>query len=495
MRRWLIPGVIALSAVGAFIVPFVMTARFEPALTLDSPNFLSTAENLRLGEGLRDQSLRPLLSWPPGYPAMLALINVGGLSLTNAVRLINGASFAFIVFISGMWLYRRAARRWLAAAVAVTLLFSVALLRIAAFAWSDLLFAALALGCMVFVERFLKTRRQADLIVAAGFGAAAGMVRYAGIAVVVAGTIAVWLLRNAHMRRSELVFAGIAGSPLILWLVRNQLVHGSFTGLRVATESSAATSILRLLETIGGWFLPLGLPKFILIVVTLGLLGLAAVSLLGAGREAQVAVPLFFALTYMGFALLAAMVIVMDPIHNRFLTPAVAPLLLGLAASADRFRSVEFPVSDPIGRHRAAGMAALAVVLLVLVRSVGFGVRYVPTASRTGQRGALNGPGSETALSEWVADYRPPWKIYSNFPEKLYAQAHVRGVLAAPSNAVPGSLSGLKRTVRKEEALLVWYIDTPYQVVPLAALRKELAVKILAVQADGVAYLVGPAAG
>jgi hypothetical protein len=64
-----------LSAIG-IILCWAATFRYGAGVAADSTKYLSVAESLLAGEGLRDHLGLPLLAWPPLYPILLA-----GLSL------------------------------------------------------------------------------------------------------------------------------------------------------------------------------------------------------------------------------------------------------------------------------------------------------------------------------------------------------------------------------------------------------------------------------
>src|SRR5436189_11689 len=79
---------------------------------------------------------------------------------------------------------RRAALR---AAGLVLLVLAPALLHAGVFAWSEPLFSACVVACLVFLRRLVGRGRPGDLVLAAAFASAAVLTRWVGVAVVFAG--------------------------------------------------------------------------------------------------------------------------------------------------------------------------------------------------------------------------------------------------------------------------------------------------------------------
>ncbi len=69
------------AALGAGLV-LLRQASYGPGMGWDAVNYITVARNLLAGDGFVDL-IRPLVNWPPLYPAMLA---GGGLSATERKR-------------------------------------------------------------------------------------------------------------------------------------------------------------------------------------------------------------------------------------------------------------------------------------------------------------------------------------------------------------------------------------------------------------------------
>ena len=144
------------------------TSRYGPGISPDSAAYLSTAENAKAGHGLISYTGHPIADFPPGLPIVLATVAwATGSSVVTAARIVNACSMAAIVLEATVFLRRHVRSPVLrvvgigAAAVAPPLLY------VTAWAWSEPLFVALALGSILAIEACVERPASRRWVVAA----------------------------------------------------------------------------------------------------------------------------------------------------------------------------------------------------------------------------------------------------------------------------------------------------------------------------------------
>jgi len=212
---WLAPLLVfavALRAVNAYPV----------GATHDDAVYVVLAKALATGQGFRYLNLpgAPLAAhFPPGYPALLALLWWAAPAFpANVVvfKIVN----ALLVAVAAFWLVRFAQARVrlsapLAGAVAVVLSIGVPTLVLSALVMSEPLFLAIALPVLLLGERLGDGERDAGWLVAAGLLAGiATLVRSQGIALVGALVLVLCLRRRF---RDAFVCGGVAAAVVAPW--------------------------------------------------------------------------------------------------------------------------------------------------------------------------------------------------------------------------------------------------------------------------------------
>lgn len=203
--------VIALISVGAAVATAIASGS-GLVVSPDSVSFLRMADRLPPLE-------HPAGHFPEGYPVVLAGLQAIGFGPLGAARWLGVALAALDAGLAGWIGWRMAGPRWgaltagaLASATTVTPLYSAV--------WSEALFVTLLL-CWVLT---MASERRASLALAGALAAAAFLVRYAGFAVVAAGTLV--LVREP---RRLVAYAAGAGVPLSVWVLAHLSSAGGLT--------------------------------------------------------------------------------------------------------------------------------------------------------------------------------------------------------------------------------------------------------------------------
>ena len=351
---------LAAAALGAVLV-LARQVPYGVGLLWDSANYLSAARHLLAGEGLAEYSGAIYDSWPPFYPLLLAVVSFDVLDPLAVAGPLNAALFGLTIFVVGQYLRRRLESRFLVvwAALAIALAWPVA--GEAAVTMAGTAFILLVTLTLIRTEAFLAKGGTSALVGAGVCAALAWQTRYIGGALLAAVTVMLLLQRGVRpVRRVRRAagFALLAGSPMALWLVRNRLVAGTFTGPRGGERLSLPAIVSETGEVLWAWATSFDLPLIEWPAVAwLGLLPAACAvggMLIRVLRRAPADwLPGYvfggFALTY-----LLGVVATSRGIEARVMSPLYIPLLITAAWAMDRVL------------RRAAPRAAAAVVTAVL---------------------------------------------------------------------------------------------------------------------------------
>ncbi len=137
---------IVLSVIAVFFGALA-TSRYGAGVASDSVRYLSVAQNLLNGKGLTIHRGDPLLSWPPLYPIVLALLSfITQLDVFTAGWYFNVLLLGLNLFLSGVIFYRVFSDKPLYAYLAsLFVLLSMSALRIHATISSDAFYLTLTL--------------------------------------------------------------------------------------------------------------------------------------------------------------------------------------------------------------------------------------------------------------------------------------------------------------------------------------------------------------
>jgi 4-amino-4-deoxy-L-arabinose transferase-like glycosyltransferase len=388
--------VLAVSAVlvGAAFIP-------APHTGGDNATYLSLAYSLARDGSyteLFDPARAPHTKYPPVFPGLLALLMLAGARTWTAFKAVSFLSTLGAVALTYLWAERRLGAAW-AAGVALLLAASSAVVYYSHWILSDPAFLAFTLLALWALDRADAQDAAAGwLVLGVSAAGLAYFTRSAGLPLVVA----VWGWLALRRRWRALAGAALAlGLPMLLWMLRARgagqgeygsefwLVNPYDPGLgRVGVGGLVG----RLWENLAGYLarhLPggvVGPDTPLLPVLGVALAGAAAWGWILALRRRRGPAELFLPL-YAGLILLWPAVWSGD----RFALP-LYPLLFGYGAVALR----EGLASKGRGLARAAGAAALVLVLLPAARTWSGAVREASACSALVRRDgpfACYGPG------------------------------------------------------------------------------------------------------
>ena len=328
---------LAAAAATAAGLVLLRQAAYGPQMGWDAVNYVTAARNLLAGAGLVDL-LRPMVSWPPMYPALLAGGGLFGLDPYAVAGPLNAVFFGLTVLVAGWWLRRRLRSRllWLWGCFSIAL--ALPLAETASRAESESAFILFVTLALTQIDVHLSGGGRASLLRAAAFSALACLTRYMGVSVIVAVIPLLLAARVAPREKMKriAVYMLLAAAPLGLWMLRNFLLVGLPVGSRSGVFYSLpyiADEALRIAVE-DWWLVGLTAPVLLALAAAAGhALHRRSQRKSGAPVAAEVARgPLRvcggFALAYL--MLLAAALMsggAWNGLRERFLAPAYVPLL------------------------------------------------------------------------------------------------------------------------------------------------------------------------
>ena len=303
---------------------------------------------------------------------------------------------------------------------------SVDLFRAHVWVLTEPLFLTGVLGGLWWIVRDLERPRGPVLAGAAAAIALASLTRYAGLAAIATGALAIVLwspLSPARRWGRAAIFAAAAGIPLLAWLVRNRAMEGTLTGKELVVHMIPGSRARQGLDSISAWLVPEIAPR----ALRYSVLILAACAVLTAWRYARgraeadlehrchqrlgIASRVFglFALLY--GSLVFATITLFDaqvPLDGRLLTPLYAAAVVLAMVGVARL-SARVP--------RARAPARWVLVLLVgvsLTRTVVWAA-----GSQLDEMGYASRLWRESALVAEVKTLRDDLRVFSNAPDAL----------------------------------------------------------------------------
>jgi hypothetical protein len=453
-------AVFSLAGVALF---YLLTSGFGLRLISDSSNYLSAARHLAAGDGYIALDTDVYTWWPPLYPAILAIFEWLPLPAFEFTRLFHAGLSGLTIFTSGLLFKSIRPQQTLPlgyfAALLTLVLVSRALNSNYILFLSEALFNWVILAGLLFLIRTLQYNRTGDLLLSVLFAALAPLTRYIGISLILcAGLALLFFRRGSWLRRllQAAAFGIAAGLPTALWLWRNQVMTGSFTGIRTPAQVGLLENSQRTWQTFSGWFVPQGWELPFALLLILGIIyWLWKHRLRFSYPAAQSAgsVALFTAV-YTGQLLITLSLVHNASIGDRLLSPIFVPVALLLTWLAlDLFRLSSTRVFKNFAR---TGGALLMIMMLVAP------ARYLSGIARTGVE-TYNGDFSIHSLHqsdtiEYLVDHPLPGAstVYSNCPRCLYVFAGIQPAFEFHSGPRDYYLAG-----ETMEYYLVWFDEVP----------------------------------
>jgi hypothetical protein len=206
----------------------------------DPVEYISVAHSLNEGRGLAyfegDAQLTPETIHPPLYSLVLSLVGIFGANLVVASRWVNIAAFFISIFLAGWIFYRYSpapAFGIIASALMCTFPHMVVMFTSA---YSEPLFILSILAGGWALLEYLQNEKLSLLIISALVVGTIPGTRYAGVAMVGAAALTVFLLASGRpwpRLKKTALFSLIAGLPILIWLAWVYFSSGHSLGGRI----------------------------------------------------------------------------------------------------------------------------------------------------------------------------------------------------------------------------------------------------------------------
>ena len=458
----------------------VRTAPYGATVGTDSTIFLSTALNFLAGEGWRDFTGRPLVSWPPLFPLLLAAFGWVGIEPLEAGRWINATAFGLTILVAGYWLRSHLRSRWLALVASVVILASLPLSELASDVMTDSLFVLFTLLALIWLAAFLHRGGRTSLLLSAVFTALAVLTRYPGVVLIGTGVLLLLVRRAPPLAirlKHAVVFGAVPSIPLAGVMMRNWAISKRLAGWRGGSGYSLSDSLSQVADVFREWVIPpnaldgLGYLMWRAAgLVVLADRGFGIGGNKGTARPASLFSQLGPALPFGVFAVayLAFMVAVMPltsgmKIDSRFLLPMYVPLLLAAVFLLDRFLCI-----GAAGWMAAVRYSLVPLVLLGAVAHIGFSgrenLRITARAWGAGLDGAYNTADWQRSTTlNYVKTNLSDSYTYSN--NQFLVWFADRTVVIKKHRALPNEIRDWTRYARgwirrgEDEVYIVWIKD------------------------------------
>ena len=502
----------------------------------DGVGYEAVSTSIRTGHGLGYFLERPLTIWPPGWPALMALVSkVTTLNPEGAAILLNALTAAVLVILVNRILTRLLRTDQLILAGTAVVSIGASSMVFGHLLMTDFAFAAITMGAILALMNFRDAAASEGsgigwLVAASALIGIGFLIRYAGIITIVTGVW--WLMIDARRRislraRDTAVFAVLSAAVPIGWMLRNHAVDGTLLGVRYGSARGLLGNVFDTVATIGNFLTPgvaIDLRVVWAAVALIGtavmlamgwrvvrtderfrsIRGLLAVAATGAGLLAAHAV------IYLLYMLYARTTTGLNQLDFRLLNPAYLPLVGVALVILDRIidagtasvaRSATNPnVRTPVPQKWST--AARWTAGLWAATNLAMGVAMVVYFSTSPDLfvGNYERPAFVTArASRALAELDPSCALSSNLPNGLYGD----GVEAQWSPRITGPESDDKvddiarmkaDLAANHRHCLAWVALEPRwgHLATLAQLRKEFALVELNSDSGVTTYEIRP---
>lgn len=469
-----------------------------PYVSPDAVSYIGTARGLAAGDGFTaPPGTPPVGHFAPLFPAVLGALDVVGIDPLDGARWLNAALLGATVLAVGLVLRRVTGDWWPGVAGAVLVVGAADVLAYHSAALSEPMFALLALLALVALARYVEERRVVVLGASTALTALALLTRYVGVALVVAGAVALVVYgarRMWHGLLEAAVFSFAAVVPVGAWVLWARGAHGAGSEGDVVFHSFGAHYVERGAANVLEWIGP-GWPWWLALGAAAGALGLLVWALRSsptdsarAPRRPLPAVCAIFAGGYVVVLLLDRLLLDASALlDRRLLLPLHLVAIVGLLALV-RPRSWRDP----------ARMATAALVSLLVLVQWGDAVGWVADAVDNGRAGYGAPAWRNSTVLASVTRLSPDVTVYTNGPDAIwFVTGRATTMLPARKDYLTGEpnprygaeLAEMASQLRAGRGAVVYF--PPIQSRPFLPTVAELerAVPLHAAQSDAVATL------
>ena len=481
-RFW--PFLFILSVIG-IILCWAATFRFGAGVAADSTKYLSVAESLLAGEGLRDHLDMPLLAWPPLYPILLAGLSIlTGLDVFVVGWYFNVFLAGLNIFLSGIIFYRVFSEKPLYAYLgSLFVMLASSSLRMHATISSDPFYLTLTLGFLIAVESYIKQHSYSAFIWMILFSVLAPLQRYVCPAVSVTAVLVILIekRKSIGILFRDSIWLGVASILPIAWwlLIHNIMTYGSLWGSTGDRTVDVLKNTELALTKMLHWFVPY--LSFLMPILTRPLLLLGVIALVifwlnRNNRESRrvwinslavsSAYPsLIYAAVYFAAVALTIVTIVhRDLFSDRYYVMLLVPTVIFLFITFDTLIRPRLKFSPTQVSHILIFVFAIWSVYPVYTIS-----EYLVNASTEGEPSGFNMYNNRTyrdmdlvAVMQRVRENEPAAIFYSNYVDAVWFYTG-KPVALLPLANVPSLSQAYAGWPKDKPGYIVWFEPNEYK--------------------------------
>lgn len=502
-----------LSIVGAMAL--VVSTRWGIGLSPDSVIYIVSARNLLNGNGLSTSfysgAFVPMTHYPPLYSTLLAGIGIFGMDPVEGARWLSAFFFAANAVLVGMVLHVSTRSFWLSLFGSLLMLGSFPIVQIHSMVWSEPVFVFFTLLGIFLLVIYIEEGNPWFLVSASAAAALSSLTRYAGIALVAAGMVGVFLLHQKSWQKKfidAVIFGAISSLPMSLWMVRNLVFTGSATDRQLGLYPPGMDYLKSAADLFLTWMIPAEVSfntKLMIFLLVVGLIFFiwftwtpakrSEMSRLFPRRIRTLSLLLgIFILAY-GLVLVASISFYdpQIPIDNRLLSPVFMACLVLILSSMKGILAA--PVST-----RTVRIALVILGVTIFLSQLPRTVAWLKLSYDVGL-GYASRHWKGSRLIQWVnqMDARAP--VFTNGPDVLYLLTR-RPAYMVPSKVRPGTglsnehywseMEDMKRRIREESGALVYFKKITWRrYLPTEEeLQEKLPLRLIVRDEEGYVYQI-----
>ena len=422
--------IVAMATLGTAHI-LVRTSTYGAGIHYDSVLFLSIAENIAAGEGVKTFWGSEFVLGAPFFPSLLALISLSGIDPEEAGRLVNAAAFGLVILASGLWLWRTLASPNLALLGTIAILVAYPLNDRFAQLMTEPLFILFTVLALIFLEAFMNRKASMPfLMLAAFFAALAAVTRYPGITVIGTGVFLLLLFPRDMARISRIKYAATFGSiasiPLAGVLVRNRIAAGTFAGNtgQIASDQPLADALNSMVDVFETWIIPDNMNQIeewiIYMLAGVSVIVAIFITIFGkkwgrVGKESIILPFVLFILAYLTFIALVLPFTSPQFLDERYVLPTWIPISLVAIFLLDRFNSIDSgKLFIPL--KILASFFFLAYTIFYIWLTIDLNITTTSLAREHGHRNQLYNTAywEDNTVLSWVENADNSRRVYSN---------------------------------------------------------------------------------
>lgn len=502
---WAILIVLSLCAVA---MTLVATARYGAGMSPDTSGYFAAARSLLAGKGFIAFDHRVYTQWPPLFPTLLAALYAVGLEPAVGARYLNALAFGATVLVSGLLLAGSVRSKAFIVLGAASVAFAAPLLWVSMMAWSEPVFILLMTLFALLLVRFAQAPRLSTLLLVSIVAALACLQRYAGVALILAGSVLVPLATSKiSIRRRVLdlmIFGVVSSLPLALWLLRNRMTGemvGGHTFRPVSIQEWVQSALIGV-EMLVPWFFTERVPAparliavglILFVAAALAVVALARFSDRRRERVTCLSIAAVVGIVYFGFLALAAAGLGW-PLEPRLIAPIYVLVMVLVATGAEAGIQL---IQAGTGGRKGPMVAGVVVCALWLLYPLSESRIVISRAYHHGPYGYATAPWKNSEMIAWMREHPLNGTIYSNVPNAVFLLTGQSAEISPHNYWSPAEAAARMAEFETPQEYLVWsYLSYWDYLYDLRELLSRYRTEEIASFKDGKIYrLLGESDG